>query len=75
MWQTGGMHVHSYKVRPDMRFVHNNGDDDEVPLTVSVYPALGNRAAVFMCMAAGDSCGSRISTNGGDMSCFLTICA
>lgn len=53
-----------------MGFMHNNGDDDEVPLTVSACSALGNRAAVCMCMAAGNSCGPKISTKGRDVSCF-----
>lgn len=53
-----------------MGFMHHDGDDDEVPLIVSACSALGNRAAVCMCMAAGDSCGPKICTKGGDVSCF-----
>lgn len=40
----------------------NTGPDVEVPLTVSVCTALGNKAAVCVSMAAGDSCGHKIST-------------
>lgn len=63
-------HECAYLQGPDVGFMHHDGDDDEVPLIVSACSALGNRAAVCMCMAAGDSCGPKICTKGGDVSCF-----